>query len=147
MNILTKNIEFNIFLFGFMVNFIWEMLQMPFYNFSSDATIGELNRACLLATIGDAVILIVMYWISILFLKSRNWFFHLTPYRIAEFLSTGIIFTIIIEYLSTEIFHRWTYGDLMPTLPFFGTGLIPILQWLIVPLVVLWLIKRQLNVP
>jgi len=37
---------------------------------------------------------------------------------------------------------RWTYSDLMPLVPPFGTGLLPLLQWIVVPLLVLSLTRR-----
>lgn len=39
----------------------------------------------------------------------------------------------------------WHYSDLMPRLPFLGTGLSPVLQWLILPLFVVSLVHRQLR--
>ncbi len=144
MHRVTNNIEFNFLLFGFMANFIWEMLQMPFFSFSTGMSITEINNACIQASIGDAVMLVFMFWISKALLKSRRWIFHLNAKRIGLFLVPGIIMTVIFEAIATGELNRWAYGDLMPTLPFFGTGLVPIVQWLIVPPFVLWLVRRQL---
>jgi hypothetical protein len=33
----------------------------------------------------------------------------------------------------------------MPTLPILGTGLIPAFQWLLLPPVIVWLVRRQLT--
>lgn len=38
--------------------------------------------------------------------------------------------------------ESWAYSDLMPVVPFIETGLSPLLQWLIVSLVALWLARR-----
>jgi hypothetical protein len=45
------------------------------------------------------------------------------------------------------MFNRWDYSDAMPRLPVMGTGLLPLLQWLAVPLLVLWFVRRQIGIP
>jgi uncharacterized protein YacL len=145
MNRITNNIEFNFLLFGFMVNFVWEMQQMPFFIFSEQLSLAEINFACLQASIGDAFMLVIMFWILSVLLKSRLWIFHLTSYRTGLFLLIGIVITIVLEYLATGPLERWIYSDLMPTLPILGTGILPLLQWLTIPLFILWLVRRQLK--
>jgi len=39
---------------------------------------------------------------------------------------------------------RWAYSEAMPHLPVLGTGLLPLLQWLVIPPLVLWFIRRQI---
>lgn len=56
----------------------------------------------------------------------------------------GILLTIGFEYYYTTVSLRWTYSDLMPLVPPFGTGLTPILQWLFIPPLVVWLTRRHL---
>ena len=55
-----------------------------------------------------------------------------TPVMAAT-LMTGIGYTVYSEYLNTVVRKAWTYAELMPTLPPFGTGLTPLLQWIVVP--------------
>lgn len=142
---MLKNIEFNILLFGFMTNFVWEMLQMPLFIFPADISITSINLLCLKASLGDAFMLIVMYWILAVSFKSRHWIYHLSIFRIGIYLAIGIFMTVIFEALAIGPLQRWTYGPLMPTLPLIGIGLGPIIQWLTIPLFVLWLLRRQLN--
>jgi hypothetical protein len=42
-----------------------------------------------------------------------------------------------IRHLTTNTVVRrsWTYAERMPTLPLFGTGLAPLMQWITVPVV------------
>jgi hypothetical protein len=42
-------------------------------------------------------------------------------------------YTIFSEWLNVEIRRSWSYTAAMPVLPWLGTGLTPLLQWLIVP--------------
>jgi hypothetical protein len=45
----------------------------------------------------------------------------------------GAAYTIFSEWLNVEIRRTWSYTAAMPVLPFIGTGLTPLLQWLVVP--------------
>jgi hypothetical protein len=45
----------------------------------------------------------------------------------------GAAYTIFSEWLNVQIRRGWSYTAAMPVLPFLGTGLTPLLQWLIVP--------------
>jgi hypothetical protein len=54
------------------------------------------------------------------------------------------VLTVIFEALATGGLNRWEYAPLMPTLPLLGTGLLPFLQWLLLPPIILWFVKRQL---
>ena len=52
-------------------------------------------------------------------------------------LSVGVGYTIFSEYFNTVVRRSWIYTELMPTLPWFGTGLAPLAQWIVVPSVAL----------
>jgi len=45
----------------------------------------------------------------------------------------GVAYTIFSEWLNVEIRRSWSYTAAMPVLPWLGTGLTPLLQWVIVP--------------
>lgn len=63
---------------------------------------------------------------------------------ILVFIGTGIALTVGFEFYYTQVTLRWTYSDLMPLVQPFGTGLSPLLQWIVIPPVVLWLSQRYL---
>lgn len=60
------------------------------------------------------------------------------------YVGIGIALTMGFEYYYTNISLRWTYSELMPLVPPLGTGLSPLLQWIIIPLLVIWFTKRQI---
>ena len=64
---------------------------------------------------------------------------------IAIFIGVGLVATIIFETLATGELGRWAYNDAMPMLPLLGTGLLPLLQWLALPPLVLWFVRRQIG--
>ena len=45
----------------------------------------------------------------------------------------GAAYTILSEWLNVPIRRSWSYTAAMPVLPWLGTGLAPLLQWLVVP--------------
>ena len=45
----------------------------------------------------------------------------------------GIGYTIFSEWLNVEVRRSWAYSSAMPVLPWLGTGLAPVLQWIFVP--------------
>ena len=55
----------------------------------------------------------------------------------------GIAYTNLSEWLNVQILRRWSYTAAMPVLPLVGTGLTPLLQWLIVPGIAFAIIARQ----
>ena len=52
--------------------------------------------------------------------------------------AAGLAYTVFSERLNIEVRRSWAYSDLMPVLPPVGTGLAPLLQWLVVPAAALW---------
>ena len=48
-------------------------------------------------------------------------------------LAGGIGYTIYREYVNAGPRASWAYDSLMPTLPWIGTGLSPLAQWIVVP--------------
>jgi hypothetical protein len=138
-------IEINLLLFAFLVNFVWEMLQMPLFAFPAQASWAQMNLACVQASAGDALMMVIAYWIVAVILKDRAWVFHPSTPTLALFLAPGIVMTIVFEALATGPLHRWAYTAAMPTLPGLGTGLVPLAQWLILPPVILFIVRRQLR--
>lgn len=56
----------------------------------------------------------------------------------------GVGLTMAMEWHSTLGSQRWEYAPLMPRVWWLGTGLSPLLQWLILPPLMLWMSCRHL---
>jgi hypothetical protein len=136
--------ELNIAIFSFLLNFLWEMQQMPFFQISSEFSCLDTIRNCTLATIGDVGISLTAFWVVAVASKSRQWFRQLHWWQLSSFVLVGIVITVMFEALATGVLDIWKYGEIMPILPFFGTGLLPLLQWLLIPPIIVWFVKRQL---
>jgi len=53
--------EINISIFGFLLNFIWEIWQVPMFQSMDNLTHFEATIRCTLAALGDVVILLVVF--------------------------------------------------------------------------------------
>ncbi len=136
--------ELNIAIFAFLLNFLWEVQQMPFFELS-DLSCWERTRNCTLATFGDVLIALTGFWTVAFFSKSRYWFRQSKWWQLSIFILVSLVITIIFEVLATGVLNRWEYANIMPRLPVLGTGLTPILQWIILPLIIVWFVRRQVS--
>ena len=130
-------------LFAFLLNFVWEMLQAPFYRGMADGAHWRAVRACTLATVGDVAILLVAYGGVAALVRDRWWVGAPSAGRVGSFLAVGVAITVALEALNVYVLGRWTYGPLMPVLA--GVGLTPVAQWLALPPATLWLARRHLS--
>ncbi|GIL02585.1 MAG: hypothetical protein BroJett030_24840 [Alphaproteobacteria bacterium] len=135
-------IEADLLILSFLGHFAWELLQAPLFASLDGADHVTGILICLRATLGDMVIALSAYWAAAIAGGGRRWVTRPGVRDIAVFVATGLIATVVLEHLSTEVLDRWSYGSAMPRLPVLGTGLAPILQWLIVPTIVLWYLMR-----
>lgn len=118
---------------------------MPFFQIHSEFSCLDRVRNCTLATIGDVGISLTAFWVVVYLSKSRHWFRHTSWWQLGSFIVVGIVITATFEALATRVFKIWEYANVMPLLPFFGTGLLPLLQWLLIPPLIVWFVKRQLS--
>ena len=139
--------EFNIFVFSFLLNLAWEIWQVPFFEGMADRPHWLGVKTCTQATSGDAAIALLAFWVTAAHAQTRYWVAQPRKSQVLIFVGVGVVATILLEALATGILGRWAYGDTMPRLPFLGTGMLPLLQWCVVPLLVLWFVRRQTELP
>lgn len=136
--------EFNIAVFSFLLHFVWEFVQAPTYSGIVEMNNWDGIKLCMSATFGDVGFALTAFIVTSIAARSRDWYASPKAWQLMLFLSVGIALTVGFEYYYTNITLRWTYSDLMPLVPPFGTGLIPLLQWIIVPLLALGITRRQI---
>ena len=137
--------ELNIAFFAFLLHFVWEMWQIPFYIEMKEASHAGGVLFCSLATAGDAVIAVACFWIISLSKKNRTWIQYLSIKEIGWFILLSIGATIILEKINVEMLGRWEYSSAMPLLPFLNVGMVPIIQWIILSPVILFVTARQIK--
>lgn len=130
-----------IFLFAFLFHFLWEIWQISFYKDMINAPHAQAVWFCTRATAGDALMATVAYALAGVAARRFDWLLQPTFKPCFLYFSIGLGLTIVFEHLATNVWGRWTYSEAMPRLPLLGTGLLPVLQWIVVPAITL-LISR-----
>ena len=138
--------EFNVAVFAFLLNYPWELLQGPLFERMAAAPHWEAVKMCTQAALGDVFIMLAAYWLVAALAKSRRWIVAPTGLQLLLFMTLGALITIVIEQLALRglWLESWSYSPLMPVIPVVGVGLSPLVQWLVLPPVVVWFVRRQL---
>ena len=125
---------------GFLLNGIWEFLQTPLYADHDRGTIYVLWSR-LHCTGGDILILLGAYCITSLMFRTRFWPTDKGFPAWGVFIGCGFLYTAWSEWFNTQVAGAWAYGPSMPLV--FGVGVSPLLQWLLVPGALVFLLKRS----
>lgn len=113
-------------------NLLWETAHMPLYTLWLSGTPGEIAFAILHCTAGDVLIGAVTLGLAVLLL-GRGWPAAHFGRVAAAAMALGLGYTVFSEWLNVSLRGSWAYRDLMPILPVLGTGLTPVLQWILLP--------------
>ncbi len=141
---LTLIPELNIAFFSFLLNFVWEVLQTPFFvDISTEVTTIIWYRFH--CTLGDVMISLAGFWFVALILRSRNWFLNPTKKKLLLFVAFGVSYTIFSEIKNVSLNKLWDYSDFMPVIPDIDVGIIPLIQWIILPPLLVYIVRRQLS--
>ncbi len=122
--------EIRILVFGFVLSLAWELLQSPFYADTFEASWFTLLYNRVHCSGGDALILLFAFWIVAL-IWGRTWMSKITWVPFITFMAIGVVYTVFSEYLNVYILEGWAYSYWMPMVA--GIGLVPVLQWVVVP--------------
>ena len=143
----TQLPEFNVGMFALLLNFPWEILQGPLFNGMATAPHWDIVKGCTWATFGDAFIMLVAYWSVAARAGSRRWILSPTSSQLLLFVAVGAMITVVIESLAIRglWLGSWDYSPLMPVIPGIGVGLSPLLQWLLLPPLAAWFVRRQVR--
>ena len=134
--------EIPVVVLSFCLHFVWEFLQVPTYAGMSELDHWEGVKVCTSATVGDVGFALSAFWITSMLSKTRYWLVTPTSWQLGFFIFIGLALTVAFEYYYTSVSLRWTYSNLMPLVPPFGTGLSPLVQWIVIPLLVVSLAGR-----
>ena len=132
--------------FSFLLHFVWELLQSPLYSSLREVSHAEAVAICARATAGDVGIAVAAYGVAAGAQLDSLWILHPRARAWCAYLLAGVATTVLLEHLATGPLQRWMYAPEMPRLPLVGTGLTPVLQWLLLPPVVAWLTYRHCRI-
>ena len=77
--------------------------------------------------------------------RRRRWVLAPSWRQAVGFAAVGVAITAGVEWLATRghWVQTWAYSSAMPLIPGIEIGFSPLLQWVIVPPIALWFVRRQ----
>jgi hypothetical protein len=122
-------------------NLLWEIAQLPLYTIWSTAPPNQIVFAVIHCTAGDLLIGVAALAVALTIIRPQ-----LPPPRLGGLAAVTIIgalaYTILSEWLNVSVRGTWAYAPAMPVLPVVGTGVSPLAQWVVTPLVALVAARR-----
>lgn len=122
-------------------NLVWETAQLPLYTIPSAQTTAQVAYAVVHCTAGDVVIGIASFLITAGAVGDAKWPTS-QPWRGGAIaILTGVSYTAYSEWSNVYQAGNWAYSPRMPL--FFGIGLSPLLQWVVVPAVAIVMMRKR----
>ena len=123
-------------------NLGWEFAHLPLYTIWTEGRAGEIVFAAVHCAAGDLLIATSALVLALIAFGRPD-----RPARgfapvATDAILIGLGYTVFSEWLNTEIRRSWAYAELMPVLPFLGTGLSPLAQWIIIASAAFWWARR-----
>lgn len=122
------------------VNYPWELAQLPFYAGAGD--FGAALWHCFVAATGDGVLVVLIFSAAAAAQGSIKWFVKPTAGAYAAMFSTALLIGFAVEWWGVRVAQRWQYSDRMPLIPGIDIGIVPLVQMLLLPPVVFWIMRR-----
>ncbi|GJL85411.1 MAG: hypothetical protein DHS20C02_11860 [Micavibrio sp.] len=123
---------------------LWEVLQIPFYTLWQEGTWMQIAYAILHCTGGDILISLAALILALVLAGSEQW--PAFGFRKTALLAVlfGVAYTVYSEWLNVNVYQSWAYAEAMPVLTSgsIKIGLLPLLQWFVVPSVSIWLTRK-----
>ncbi len=119
-----------------LLNFAWEMLQMPFFkgmDLNWRATVF-----CAVASVADTLMVMLLYLGFAIIYKESFWVKQMSWQRILLLILVGFIGAVLAELKHTSA-GDWSYSNYMPVLPVLGVGIVPLLQFMVLPAIIYFL--------
>lgn len=122
------------------LHLLWEIGQLPFYTLWAETDAWRIALYVAHCTLGDVLIATLAYLAVALTWRRVDWPRQRPWSGGAMLLALGLGYTVFSEWYNVYRLGSWAYAGAMPQI--LGIGLTPLLQWLIVPVVMLVLWRR-----
>ena len=127
---------------AFALNLAWEIAHVRLYTIGMEADGLRTAWAVFHCSLGDVVIALAMFALAGIVLRSSNWPVSSPCAGGAIVVVGAMAYTVWSEWHNVYRTGSWGYAAGMPLI--FGIGLSPLLQWLILPPVMV-LVYRKLD--
>jgi len=128
-------------LFGLLLNGNWEWLQTPFYD-DGGVGLNTVVRYRFHCTLVDLLILLGCVAAVSAAARGVAWLRRPTGREMVALSLLGTAYTAVSEQINVGLQASWRYSQLMPLVPGTEIGLVPLLQWLVLPSAAVWLASR-----
>jgi hypothetical protein len=123
---------------AFVLNWLWEMAQMPAYREMAELSWWETVLTCSRAALGDAAITLAIVGVGVLASGDRNWGMNGKWNVLAAAALLGGAAATAYEWHALHV-GRWSYSQDMPIVPLLSIGLWPLMQLTVLAPFALWL--------
>ncbi len=137
-----KKLSVIIIVWALLLNFIWEVAQMPLFG----GMVFNIENIlfCALASVADAIMTLLLYFGFAFIYDKPFWIKNMTPLRTTSLIIAGGIGAILAEIRHTSL-GNWAYTESMPLLPFVNVGLSPVLQFMMLPFIIFIICSQKVK--
>ena len=121
------------------VNYAWELAQTPLY---AGVVFPGAIWHCFVASLGDGLLVLFIFAVVAAVVWSLDWYMRPTLRSYAAMAAAGLAVGFAVEWWGLHIARRWEYSELMPLIPGTGIGVAPVLQMLLLPPAIFWVMRR-----
>ncbi len=136
--------EIDLLFLSFFLNFFWEVAHTGFYTLK-DSDFSTMLYAWVHCSWVDVMITLGSFWLISLMRWNRRWFLRSNRVSFICFVAAGVVYTCFSELVNVHIVRSWAYTESMPIIPLISVGLTPVLQWIVIPLVAILLLRHHFH--
>ena len=119
---------------AFSLHLLWEISHVGLYTIWQEADALNIAWSLFHCTLGDVVIAVAGFWLAAVVLWRANWPLSRPWAGSVIVVISTVAFTTWSEWYNVYRVNAWGYAPSMPLI--FGIGLTPLMQWLILPPVI-----------
>ncbi len=116
---------------AFALNLAWEIAHVRLYTLWASTDGLSVSWALLHCTLGDVVIALAMFALAVVMLGDKDWPISRPWAGGAIVVAGAVAYTALSEWYNVYRVGSWGYTASMPLI--IGIGLSPLLQWLVLP--------------
>ena len=131
-----------LFVLAVAVNYPWELAQRPLY--AGAVGLGAALWHCLIAALGDGLLVVLIFAAAAAAQGSIKWFVRPTAGAYAAMFGAALVVGFAVEWWGVRVAQRWQYSERMPVISGIDIGIVPLVQMLLLPPLVFWILRRSL---